>query len=206
MTNYLHKASGVLSSGAFWSFGLKSTGSISESAAETAWSSAVNAFFATAGVAALYSTGMELTATSTSTASSTWKQTTITRTSHTAAGSAATQELPDQDAMIVTYRSANATKSGHGRWFLPAPVAAALAVGTGGHLSTGSTTTLTGALATLRNSLVTAGLSPVILTRKATLSGLPAFNTQAVTTWELVHTLGVQTRRGDKLVPLRTTF
>lgn len=206
MTNYLHKASGVLASGAFWSFGLKTTGSISESAAETAWGSNINAFFATAGVAALYPTGMELTLTSTSTASSTWKQTTITRTTHTAAGSAATQELPDQEAMIVTYRSANATKSGHGRWFLPAPVAAALAVGSGGHLSAGSTTTLTGALATLRNNLITAGLSPVILTRKATLSGLPAFSTQAVTTWELVHTLGVQTRRGDKLVPLRTTF
>lgn len=206
MTNYLHKASGVLASGAFWSFGLKTTGSISESAAETAWSSGVNGFFATAGVAALYSTGTELTLTSTSTASSTWKQTTITRTTHTQAGTATTQELPDQDAMIVTYRSANATKSGHGRWFMPAPVAAAFVIGTGCHMSAASATTLSTALATLWNGLVTAGLSPVILTRKATLSGLPAFSTQAVTTRELVHTLGVQTRRGDKLIPLRTTF
>lgn len=206
MTNYLHKASGVLGSGAFWSFGLKTTGAISESAAETGWGGAVNAFFATAGVAALYSTGSELTLTSTSTASASWKQTTITRTTHTAAGSAATQELPDFCSMVVTLRSAAATKSGHGRWFLPAPVSAALAIGSGGHLSAGSTTTFTGALATLFNSLATAGLTPVLLTRKATLGGLPALTIQNITTRELVHTLGVQTRRGDKLVPLRTTF
>lgn len=206
MPNFLHVAKGVLASGAFWSFGLRSSGSISEASAETAWGGAVDAFFATAGVAALYSTGMTLQGTSTSTASSTWKQTTITRTTWSTSGSAATQELPDQDSMIVTYRAATADKSSHGRWFMPAPVAAALAVGTGGHLSAGSVTTLTGALTTLRTSLTTAGLTPLILTRHLTKSGLFPDTTRAVTEWELVHTLGVQTRRGDKLIPARTTF
>lgn len=206
MPNFLHTASGTLASGAFWSFGLRSSGSISEASAETAWGGAVAAFFATAGVAALYSTGMHYTRSTTSTASSTWKQTTITRTTHAGAGTAATQELPDQDAMVITYRAATADKSSHGRWFLPAPVAAALGVGTGGHLSAGSVTTLTGALTTLRTSLTTAGLTPLILTRHLTKSGLFPDTTRAVTSWELVSTLGVQTRRGDKLVPVRTTF
>lgn len=206
MTNFLHVAKGTTVSGAFWSFGLKTSGSISESAAETAWGSAVNAFLATAGVAALYDEQLTLTGTSTSTASATWKQTTITRTSHSQKGTATTQELPDYCAMVVTYRAATADKSSHGRWFLPAPVAAALADGTGGHLSAASVTTLTGALATMRNSITGAGLQPLILTRKATKSGLPAYNTRLITTWELVTTLAVQNRRGDKLIPPRTTF
>lgn len=206
MANFLHVAKGTTVSGAFWSFGLKTSGSISESAAETAWGGAVNAFLATTGVAALYDEALTLTGTSTSTASASWKQTTITRTSHNQKGTATTQELPDYCSMVVTYRAATADKSSHGRWFLPAPVAAALADGTGGHLSAASITTLTGALATMRNSITGAGLQPLILTRKATKSGLPALNTRLVTTWELVTTLAVQNRRGDKLIPARTTF
>ena len=128
MPNYLHKASGTFAGGAFWSFGLQSTGSISEAAAQTAWHGAVVGFFATAGVGALYSTGTTLTLTTTSTASPTWRQTTLTRNTETTAGTATTQELPVANAMVITYRSANATKSGHGRLYFPPPVAAALKV------------------------------------------------------------------------------
>lgn len=206
MPNFMHTARGVLVSGAFWSFNLNSSGSISEAAAETAWGNAVNAFYATAGVAALMDEGFKLTGTTTSTASSTWKQTTITRTTHNTAGAATTQELPDRAAMIVTQRTAYADKSGHGRWYMPAPVSAALVDGSGGHLSPASVTTLTGALATLRNSLTGAGLQPLILTRRATKSGLAAYTTRLITEWELVSTLGGQRRRGDKLVPTRTQF
>lgn len=206
MANFLHTAKGTLVSGAFWSFTMKSSGSISEAAAETAWTGAINGFFSATAVAALYDEGFTLTGTSTSTASAAWKQTTITRTSHTTHGTATTQELPDYCAMVVTYRAATADKSSHGRWFMPAPVAAALGDGTGGHLSSGSITTLTGALTTARNAITGAGLQPLILTRKATKSGLPALNTRLVTEWELVSTLAVQNRRGDKLIPARTTF
>jgi len=143
--------------------------------------------------------------TSTSTASPTWRQTTITRTTENVSGTAATQELPISNALVVTYRSANATKSGHGRWFMPPPVAAALSIGSGGHVSTGSSTTLAAGIVALRTALTGAGLTPLILTARATQGGLPADSTQAVVEWELVHTLGTQKRRGDKLVPLRTT-
>lgn len=206
MANYLHTANGTLVSGAFWSFGLKTSGSISEGAAEAAWGGAVNAFFGSTAVGALFDEGLTLTKTSTSTASAQWKQTTITRTSHTAKGTATTQELPDSAAMVVTYRAATADKSSHGRWYLPAPVAAALADGTGGHLAPASITILTAGLTTLRNAITSAGLQPLILTRKATKSGLPPLNTRLVVEWELVSTLAVQKRRGDKLIPARTTF
>lgn len=206
MPNYMHQAKGTLVSGAFWSFGMNSSASISEAAAQTAWDSAVQGFYATAGVAALMDEGFTLTGTSTSTASTTWRQTTITRNTHTTHGTATTQELPDRAAMVVTMRTAYADKSGHGRMYLPAPVSAALADGSGGHLSASSITTLTGALATFRTALTGAGLQPLVLTKKATKSGLPAFNTRLVVEWELVSTLGGQRRRGDKIIPGRTQF
>lgn len=204
MTNFMHTASGILPGGFPWSFTLKSTGSISEAAAQTLWAAAINSFFTTAGVAALYSTAWSVTSTSTSTASASWKQTTKTTTNTTHAGTAATQELPDQMSMIVTARTANATKSGHGRMYFPAPVAAALAVGGGGLISAGSLTTLAGALSTQMTTLVTGGLSLQLLTRKATLNR-PALSLQTVTGLEIVNKLGVQRRRADKLVVSRTT-
>lgn len=206
MAFFMHDAGGSLGAASPWSIGMNTSGSISEAAAETVWGNAITAFFATAAVAALYSTTTTLTATSTSTASPTWRQTTKTRTTHAGAGTAVTQELPVHDCMLITTRTAAASKSGHGRMYFPAPVAAALSIGSGGHISTGSTTTLVTALGVLKAALSTGGLTPILLTRRATSSGLPAFTTQAITSWELVHTIAVQNRRGDKVVPIRTSF
>jgi hypothetical protein len=205
MTFYLHKASGIGADAQPWSFGLVSSGSVSEAAAQTTWAAAVDGFFTTTAVAALYSTAVSITATSTSTASPLFKQTTKTSTLATHAGTATTQELPSQVAMVVTIRSAASTKSGHGRLFLPAPVAAALAVGTGGHLSAGSVTTLSTALGVMFTALVTGGLSPLILTRRKTINGQGALTTQQVTAIDMPNKLAIQRRRGDKIIPVRTT-
>jgi hypothetical protein len=205
MTFYLHKAIGIGADAQPWSFGLVSSGSVSEAAAETTWAAAVDGFFTTTAVAALYSTAVSITATSTSTASPLFKQTTKTSTLATHAGTATTQELPSQVAMVVTIRSAASTKSGHGRLFLPAPVAAALAVGTGGHLSAGSVTTLSTALGVMFTALVTGGLSPLILTRRKTINGQGALTTQQVTAIDMPNKLAIQRRRGDKIIPVRTT-
>lgn len=204
MTNFMHKANGIAQSGMFWSFGLASTGAISEAAAETAWGNAVVAFFAGAGVGALYRTDTTLTQTSTSTASPTWRQTTIHRTPHSTSGLATTQQLPDFCCPTVTLRTASATKSSHGRWFLPPPAAAAMSMSLGPKISSASMTTLSTAIATLFNSLATAGLSPVIVTRKATLGGLPAYTVQAIVSRDMSNLMAVQHRRGDKVVGTRT--
>lgn len=203
MTNYLHVASGALSSGQPWSITAKTTGAISEGAAETAWGGAWHTFFTTSAVAALFSTHVTYTASSTSTATSLWKQSTITRTTHADAGTAVTQELPDQVALCWTIRSGNATKSAHGRLFLPAPVAASLSVGTGGHVSSANAATLGTALAAVRSAIAGAGLTLVILTRKATKSGLPALSIQNVTSGDMSEVLRIQRRRGDKIVAAR---
>ncbi|MGH3784763.1 MAG: hypothetical protein ACRDRO_30165 [Pseudonocardiaceae bacterium] len=207
MTFFLHKASGALPSGQPWSIGLVSSGSVSEASAETTWGGAINAFFTTAGVDALYSTLTTMTATSTSTASATFKQTTITRTVHTAAGTdAANPELPDHDSLVTTFYTPAATKSGHGRWYLPGLTAGSLGIGGHGVWKSASLTTIATALGTWKTSMATGGLSPLLLTRKATLGGLAANTTQLITAAELSNKVAVQTRRGDKIPPVRTVI
>ena len=195
MANFIHRASGTLSSGASWSVGLKSTGVITEAQAETAWGNAFAAFWGDATVKTYYSTTYHFTLSSTSTASTTWKQLTKTSTTHALVGTAATQELPDYCAMVLTLYSAFSDKSATGRWFLPAPVSATLTIGSGGHLDPTKLGNIGTATATLFGSLAAAGLAPVILTRKATLS-LPANNTRAIVSRKLSETLVVQERRG----------
>ena len=204
MANFIHRASGLLPSGASWSVGLKSTGAITEAAAETAWGNAFAAYWADATVKTYLSTTTHFTLSSTSTASSTWHQQTKTSTTHALIGSAATQELPDYCAMVLTLYSAFSDKSATGRWFLPAPVAAVCSIGTGGHLDPAKAPNIGTALATLFGSVAAAGLSPVILVRKPTLS-LPAYTTRAIVSRKLSETLVVQKRRGAHLARTRVT-
>lgn len=204
MTFFLHKASGTAPSGQFWSFGLVTTGSITETAAQASWHARVVAFFADTNVKALYKTTTVLTLTSTSTASSTFKQTTLSSNVESTAGTATTQELPDQMAMVITTISALRTRSGHGRMFLPAPVSAALNPGSGGEIAAANMTNIGTAATTWLTGLVTDGITPVILTRKATLGGQAAFSTRNVTSAKISNILHVQRRRGDKRVPTYT--
>jgi hypothetical protein len=204
MTNFKHRASGTLSSGAAWSVNLKTTGAITEAAAETAWGNAFAAFWGDATVKTYYSTTYHFTLSSTSTASSTWHQLTKTKTTHALVGTAATQELPDYCALVLTLSTAFSDKSQSGRWFLPSPVAAVLSVGTGGHYDAAKLPNIGTAVATMFGSLAAAGLSPVIVTSKATLS-LPAYNPRAITSRTLSETPVVQKRRGAHLARTRVT-
>ena len=198
MTNYMHKASGTSPSGQFWSFGMSSVSGLTEAAAQASWNTRVGAFFATAGVEALYKTTSILTQTSTSTASATWHQTRKTVNVVSVPGTATTQELPEQAAMVYSLFTAQANKGGRGRMYLPAPVAAALTPNSGGELSSANATTIATALAVMRNGLVTDGVQPVIFNRKPTLSSPVAFTIKNVTGGKLDSILGTQRRRGDK--------
>lgn len=201
MTFYLHKANGKFADGGFWSFGLTTSGSISESAAETAWAAAVVAFFTDTNVATYYSTGAELLQTSTSTASATFRQTTKTATSHTTVGTSTGNQLPTVLGLVVSLYTGNATRYGRGRMFLPAPTTTVLDTApqdgmltatVGGHIGT--------AVATWFNSLATAGLTPVLYTRRATRSGIPADTTSQILTRKVQGKLHVQKRRSDKII------
>lgn len=200
MTFYLHKAAGTFEDGGFWSFGIQSSGSILEAAAETAWGNAVAAFFGDTNVKTYYSTGLSLTSTSTSTASPTFHQTTITRTTHAVAGTSTSPQLPTVLGVVASWYTPNAIKAGRGRVFLPAPASNVLDTANSGHLLPADATNIGTALATLFSSLSTAGLTQILYTRRATRGGTPAYTTSQVTSRLLQGKIHVQKRRSDKII------
>lgn len=200
MTFFLHKASGIFGDGGFWSFGLQTSGSISEAAAETGWGNAVAAFFNDANVKTYYSTGTELTGTSTSTASATFHQTTKTSTSHAVSGTATDAQMSTRTSVVCSFYTAQAVKSGRGRVFLPAPSYIVLGTATTGELDPTVAGHIATALTTLFTSLTTAGLSQILYTRRATRGGTPAYTTTQVSSRKLQGKLRTQRRRSDKII------
>ena len=202
MTNFMHHASGGLAT-QFWSVGMASEGSISEGAAETAWGNAWHAFMTDASVSALYPGSVTLTETYSTTVDSTWHQTTVTRSTWSDAGSNAGVSMPPQIAVGVTWRSSYATRYGRGRWYLPPLSGGELAAD--GYWTSAAVSALATALGTLYGSLVTAGLQPVLVSRRAGLR-TTAYSVRPIQSADMPNKAVVQKRRGDKLVPTRTTI
>lgn len=200
MTFFLHKASGVFGDGGFWSFGIQSSGSISEAAAETAWGAAVAAFFGDTNVKTYYSTGTELTETSTSTASSSFKQTTKTSTTHAVSGTATDAQMSTRTAVVCSVYTAQATKWGRGRFYLPAPSYAVLGTSNTGHLDSTVAGHIATALTTMFTSLTTAGLTQILYVRKTTRGGIAPYTTTSVASRQLQGKLYTQKRRSDKII------
>jgi hypothetical protein len=203
MPNYLHKAGGTLQGGFPWSIGMVSTSSSTESAAQTNWDSGIVALFTSSAYHALLPTGTELTYTSTSTASATFTQTTKTQSTHSTAGTA-TAGLPFQASTVVTWRTAQATKWGRGRWYLPTIGVTALA--TAGFVLS---STAQGNIVTAVNAglaIWVGTLNFQILHRKNTLHGPSAFTLTPITAGDVADKLVIQRRRGDKYTPVRSTL
>lgn len=200
MTFFLHKASGTFGDGGFWSFGIQTSGSISEASANTAWAAATAAFFGDTNVKTYYSTGTELTESSTSTASATFHQTTKTSASQSVAGTATDAQMSTRTAVVCSVYTDLAVRYGRGRIFLPAPTYAVLGTADTGHLDATVAGHIASALTTLFTSLTTAGLTQILYTRRATRGGTPAYTTTQVATRALQGKLATQRRRSDKII------
>lgn len=203
MPNYLHKAGGTLEGGFPWSIGMVSTSTASESAAHTVWDNGVVAMWGTAAFNALMAAGTILTYTSTSTASADFKQTTKTETTHNTPGTA-TVGLPFQVGEVVTWRTAQATKWGRGRWYLP--TIGVTALDTAGFVL--SATAVSDIVTAVNNGLTVwvASLNFQILHRKATISGPGANTLTPIASGDVSNKLVIQRRRADKYVPVRSTL
>lgn len=206
MTFFLHSAKGTQADGSFWSFGLVTSGSISEAAAETGWSGAVSGFFSNATVKTYYTAGTELTATSTSTASSTFHQTTKTTTSHAVVGTSTADQLPMRLTVILSLYSAQATRYGRGRMKFPAPSSNTLSTDNKGMIDSTVATAIASAATTMFGALGTAGLTPVLVTRRKTVSGVAPYSTRDITSGLVWHHFGTLRRRADKIVAASTSF
>jgi hypothetical protein len=201
--NYLHQAGGTLEGGFPWSINMVSSSSADESDAETSWSAGIQAAWAVDDFIDLVPAGTELTYTSSSTASSTFRQTTKTTTDLSIVGNA-TAGLPYQVAEVVTWRTTSATKWGRGRSYLPPLSPTALATA-GFLLSTAAQDAIVAAInAALAEWSGTLNLQ--ILHRKTTLDGPAADTLTAISGGDVSNKLVIQKRRGDKYVPTRVAL
>lgn len=203
MPNYLHWAGGTINSSFPWSIRMYSTSSSSEAAAETTWSSAIAALFDSSGFAALLPSTVNMDSTYTSTMSAAWKQTTKTTTSASLVGGA-TQSLPYRTCEIVTWDTAQATRYGRGRWYLPCLAVGALA--TDGYTLS---STAQNDIVTAVNAFLTASVGSlqfVILHRRGTKTGPGPLTTDNIVSGSVPNTFASQRRRADKVVPTRVSL
>jgi len=203
MPNYLHNASGLIADTFPWSFRMYSTSAATESAAETSWSNAIDAMFTTEAFAAIVPETVELTGTYTSTMNADWKQTTKTSTDFSVVGTASTAQ-PNHRCEVVTWRTAQATRYGHGRWYLPCLATTALASG-GYYLASAAVGDIVSAV-NAAISAWTGTLQPVILHRKGTKSGPGPLTTDNIISGDVPDGFDTQRRRADKRVPARTSL
>lgn len=206
MTFFLHTAKGTMADGSFWSFGLVTSGSVSEAGAEVTWSGAVDGFFSDTNVTLYYTPGFTLVSTATSTASSQFKQTTKTTTSVGTVGTSTGEQLPVRNSLVLSLYTAQATRWGRGRMTLPAPSTTVLATDDSGELGSTVRANIASAAAGLFSALSTGSLSPVLVHRRAISGGPAAFSTTAIASGVVFGRLDTQRRRGDKVVPAQSSF
>jgi hypothetical protein len=105
---------------------------------------------------------------------------------------------------VVTWRTAQATKWGRGRWYLPTIGSTALA--TAGFVL--SATAVADIVAAVNAGLAiwVSSLNFQILHRKNTLSGPAALTLTPIASGDVSNKLVIQRRRADKFVPTRSNL
>jgi|SRR5215471_16211837 len=205
MTNYRCQVNGLLGASLPWSFSTYWQSSSSESSVQGQWHSAIDTFFngtTPTGVKTLMNADVTVTETTTSTMSSTFHQTTLTPNTESIAGTDTHDSLPWQDAVVVTHRTALRNRSGHGRFYLP-PFGNDTVVA---HILTSASQTIVrDAWQAVRNSMVGAGHTQIVLNKRPLKDGTAAFTIKTVTGFDVPNKLGVQRRRISKVVPTRLT-
>jgi hypothetical protein len=205
MTYFLCKAGGLLAGSFAWSIGSTAYSTNSEASVAASWDAAILGMWQLTAFAAFISEDTTLTYTSASTASATFKQTTKTTTDHNIAGTSTSPCVGYRTSMLVTFRSAYATRWGRGRWFLPGPADNALAT-TGYELSTAASTAVADAVDAFFTDLGP-NVSLQILHRKGSLDGTVAPNSVSpVTAADTPNLFGTQRRRADKQIPTRISI
>lgn len=205
MAFYLAQVAGLLNSAAPWSMNAVLSSSGSEAAVSTAFDTAIRACFTNATLKPYIPTTVEITETSVSTASATFKQTTKTTVTSTTAGTGTDAALPFGSCEIITWRTANATRWGRGRWYFP-PLGFNALAASGFEILAAAQTAMQDGMNAYFTS-VGSSYQHVILHKRATKGGTrAAFSTDIVTAADIPSTFAIQKRRGDKIVPSRISI
>lgn len=202
MAYYLAQVSGLLNTSFPWSMNFVLSATESEASVAALFNTAIRGVFTDVDLAPYIPTTVEISETSVSTASATFKQTTKTSTAATTAGTSTSVSLPYQVCEIITWRTSFATKWGRGRSYFPCLATNAIAAG-GFELVAAAQTAFQHAWNGYFTA-VSATYQHVILHKKATAGGArAAYTTDVVAAADIPLTFAVQTRRADKLVPSR---
>jgi hypothetical protein len=202
MAYYLAQVSGLLNSAFPWSMNAVLSAAASEATVSTTFDTAIRGVFIDVSFKPYIPTTVEITETSVSTASATFRQTTKTTVSGTTAGDSSSIGLPYHTCEILTFRTSYATKWGRGRWYFPPLATNALATD-GFSILAAAQTAMQGAF---ENYFTAIGSTyqHVILHKKATAGGgRAAYTTDTVAAADIPSSFAVQRRRADKLVPSR---
>jgi hypothetical protein len=194
MTLFRHVASGTYPGGEVWSFTLHTQGAPTATVAEAAFVTATAALW-TGKLDGVISTQISMTGCSTASIDPlTGKQ--ITRLADVVArpGVAVGEPLPAQVALVISMRSDLATRAGRGRFYLPPLDVSSTA---SGKVAAGKLTTVVTAVKAMLDSLIGAGLQPVLYGKTTHLS-------TTVTKFDVGNVWDTQRRRRDKLVEVRT--
>lgn len=195
MALFRHVASGTYPGGEVWSFTLHTQGSATIAAAEAAWLAATAALW-TGHLDGVISTQVSMTGLTTASIDpTTGKQITRMADVVTRPGVAAGEPLPAQVSLAISTRTALATRAGRGRFYLPPFDVSSTA---GGKVAAGKITATVTAVKAMMDSLLGAGLQPVLYGRVTKASTV-------VTTFDVGNVWDTQRRRRDKLVEVRTS-
>jgi hypothetical protein len=202
MAYYLAQVAGLMNAAFPWSMNAVLSAAASEATVSTTFDTAIRGVFTNTAFKAYIPTTVEITATSVSTASATFRQTTKTTVSSTTAGDSSSIGLPYHTCEIVTFRTSYATKWGRGRWYFP-PLATNALDTDGFSILAAAQTAMEGAF-TAYFTAVGSTYQHVILHKKATAGGgRAAYTTDTVAAADIPSSFAVQRRRADKLVPSR---
>lgn len=192
MALYRHVASGTFP-GEIWQITMHTTGDVSLADAQSAWSDATGALW-TSALDALVSTDVVMTEVSTASIS----EETDTQLSRliddvTRPGVSEDETLPPQVALVVSLRTAMATRAGRGRFYLP-PLAVSTVAD--GRLSSTAQGTVSSAVEAFLTSLGGASLTPVV-------RGRSTHTSTPITRYDVGDVFDTQRRRRDKLIETR---
>ena len=193
MSNFALYGSGLLANGAGWSSRIYASGSVAEATAATAIHTAWDALWA--AVTTYLPATTTLTETAAYTLNSDWKFTTGTTNDETAVGTSSVDTMPISTCAVVTWRTLQRTKKGHGRMFMPASAVNSIASAADtGKLLPAYQSALSAAAATFLSDLNSAGLTPLLLNR----ASLTTTNISSANVGSLFRQ---QRRRQSKVVP-----
>lgn len=202
MTNFRCSVEGLIGGSFPWSNRIHVSGATAESTLAVDFAAAVTALYTTAtnGLQNFMSADVTITGILVCTLNATMHQTTGTPEALTIAGTDANPSLPWDTSEIITWRSAQRTKYGHGRWFLPPFAEDQIA----SHVIKPATTAkMKLVLDPFFEAFGSAGVVPFLYNSRARKDGTPPYTITNVINYDISDKPARQRRRVSKIVPTR---